>query len=38
VPFPEEILQEIHLLASEPNSTKVDPRRSWMKRVQLTRN
>jgi 2-oxoglutarate ferredoxin oxidoreductase subunit alpha len=38
VPFPEEILQEIQRLASEPIITKTDPRRSWMKRLQLTQN
>ncbi len=38
VPFPEEILQEIHRLASEPLALMEDPRRSWMKRLPLERN
>jgi 2-oxoglutarate ferredoxin oxidoreductase subunit alpha len=38
VPFPEEILQEIHRLVSEPLSLSGDPRRSWMNRLQLTQN
>jgi 2-oxoglutarate ferredoxin oxidoreductase subunit alpha len=38
VPFPEEILQEIQRLAFEPIISKADPRRSWMKRLQLTQN
>jgi 2-oxoglutarate ferredoxin oxidoreductase subunit alpha len=38
VPFPEEILQEIHRLAGGSLSATADPRRSWMKRLQLTDN
>lgn len=33
VPFPDEILGEIHRIASEPLTVSVDPRLSWMKRL-----
>ena len=35
VPFPEEILQEIRRVASEPLSVKDDPRKSWLNRLDL---
>jgi 2-oxoglutarate ferredoxin oxidoreductase subunit alpha len=38
VPFPDEILSEIHNLASVPEGIMGDPRDSWMKRLELSRN
>ncbi len=38
VPFPGEILEEIHRLAREPLVPNGDPRRSWLKRFKVAQN
>lgn len=38
VPFPDEILNEIHRIAHEPLSLNGDPRKSWIKRLKLATN
>jgi 2-oxoglutarate/2-oxoacid ferredoxin oxidoreductase subunit alpha len=38
VPFPDEILSEIHNLLSIPEGESVNPRTSWMKRLEISRN
>lgn len=38
VPFPDEILAEIHRVAKEPLQLDTDPRYSWLERLNLIRN
>jgi 2-oxoglutarate/2-oxoacid ferredoxin oxidoreductase subunit alpha len=38
VPFPDEILEEIHRLSREPLTLNGDPRRSWLKRFKVAQN
>lgn len=38
VPFPDEILAEIHRMEKEPLTLDGDPRRKWLKRFKLPRN
>ncbi len=35
VPFPDEILSEIHRMAKEPLSINSDPRQGWIKRLKV---
>lgn len=38
VPFPDEVLDEIHRLDKSPISWSHDPRKSWLKRLEYTRS
>jgi 2-oxoglutarate ferredoxin oxidoreductase subunit alpha len=35
VPFPDEVLEEIHRMAAQPASPNGNPRESWMKRLAI---